>query len=245
MIKDALAYITGLATQAEKPEVMEINGKTYCTKNLTRYDEEPMAKPIEATTLTSLVDYIRESRSELRDRMIIQVVSESKVELYSGLTKERKREMLFVADALLPSFSFGREYDQESFLISLQSCFMESEDRTAVATVAANITDQQNEQYSDDGVTQQVVIKSGVARKDNAVVPNPVNLIPYRTFLEVVQPASDFIFRIKKNDGSAPTFKLVAADGGLWKSEAVANIKAYLEKELAEIPDRQQITIIA
>ena len=111
--------------------------------------------------------------------------------------------------------------------------------------MAANITDQQNEQYSDDGVTQQVVIKSGVAHKDNAIVPNPVNLTPYRTFLEVDQPASDFIFRIRKNEGSAPTFKLVAADGGTWKAEAVANVKKYLEEALKDIPNREQITIIA
>jgi hypothetical protein len=204
-----------------------------------------MAKSIEATTLTALVDYIKQKRDELRESMIIQVEDETTVRLFSGLTKERKRETLFTVRALLPSFDFGHEYDQERFLISLQSCFKESDDRTAVATVAANITDQQNEQYSDDGVTQQVVIKSGVAHKDNAIVPNPVNLTPYRTFLEVDQPASDFIFRIRKNEGSAPTFKLVAADGGVWKAEAVANVKNYLEEALKDIPNREQITIIA
>lgn len=245
MIKEALAYITELATKAEKPEILEINGKTYCTKNLTRYDKEPMAKYIEATTLTALVDYIKTKRDELRESMIIQVEDETTVRLFSGLTKERERETLFCVKALLPSFDFGHEYDQERFLISLQSCFKESDDRTAVATVAANITDQQNEQYSDDGVTQQVVIKSGVAHKDNAIVPNPVNLTPYRTFLEVDQPASDFVFRIRKNEGSAPTFKLVAADGGVWKAEAVANVKNYLEEALKDIPNREQITIIA
>ena len=39
MIKEALTYIASLATQAEKPEVLEINGKTYCSRNLTRYDK--------------------------------------------------------------------------------------------------------------------------------------------------------------------------------------------------------------
>ena len=34
-------------------------------------DAADKAEPIKATTLTSLVDYIKESREELRDRMII------------------------------------------------------------------------------------------------------------------------------------------------------------------------------
>lgn len=67
MIKEAIAYITNLAVQAEKPEVLEINGRTYCTKNMTRYDKADMADPIKATTLTSLVDYIKQRRDELRN----------------------------------------------------------------------------------------------------------------------------------------------------------------------------------
>ena len=81
--------------------------------------------------------------------------------------------------------------------------------------------------------------------QENVLVPNPVNLIPYRTFLEVEQPASDFIFRISEGRGGAPVFKLVAADGGLWKSQAVENVKKYLTEALKDIPNREQITIIA
>lgn len=229
-IKEAIAYITGLAVKAEKPETIEINGRTYCTKDLRRYDAADKAEPIKATTLTSLVDYIKESREELRDRMIIQVVSATKVLLYSGLLAERDRETLFEVNALLPQFEYGREYDQESFLVAMQSCFQKTDDREAV---------------TDDGVSQQAIIKTGVTTKDAAFVPNPVSLIPYRTFLEVPQPASDFVFRISEGRGGAPAFKLVAADGGLWKSQAVDNVKNYLVKALADVPDREKITIIA
>lgn len=244
-IKEAIAFITGLAVKAEKPEVVQINGRTYCTKDLRRYDAADKAKAIEATTLTSLVDYIKESREELRDRMIIQVISATKVLLYSGLLPERDRETLFEVNALLPQFEYGREYDQESFLVSMQSCFMPSEDREAVTILASNITNTQEQAYSDNGVTQQAVMKTGITTKENVLVPNPVNLIPYRTFLEVEQPASDFIFRISEGRGGAPAFKLVAADGGLWKSQAVENVKKYLTEALKDIPDRDHITIIA
>lgn len=210
-IKEAIAYITGLAVKAEKPETIEINGRTYCTKDLRRYDAADKAEPIKATTLTSLVDYIKESREELRDRMIIQVVSATKVLLYSGLLAERDRETLFEVNALLPQFEYGREYDQESFLVAMQSCFQKTDDREAVTIMASNIVNTQQGTFSDDGVSQQAIIKTGVTTKDAAFVPNPVSLIPYRTFLEVPQPASDFVFRISEGRGGAPAFKLVAA----------------------------------
>jgi hypothetical protein len=200
---------------------------------------------IKATTLTSLVDYIKESREELRDRMIIQVVSATKVLLYSGLLAERDRETLFEVNALMPQFEYGREYDQESFLVAMQSCFQKTDDREAVTIMASNIVNTQQGTFSDDGVSQQAIIKTGVTTKDAAFVPNPVSLIPYRTFLEVPQPASDFVFRISEGRGGAPAFKLVAADGGLWKSQAVDNVKNYLVKALADVPDREKITIIA
>ena len=203
------------------------------------------ADPIKATTLTSLVDYIKQRRDELREHMIIQVVSATEVRMYSGLLDERDREELFVVNALLPRFEFGQQYDQESFIVSLQSCFQNNGDREAVAMLASNIVNNQQQEYSDDGITQQAVIKTGITTKQAALVPNPVHLVPYRTFLEVEQPASDFVFRISEGRGGEPVFKLVAADGGLWKAEAVDNIKKYLEDALDGIENREQITIIA
>ena len=244
-IKEAIAYLADLAVKAEHPEVITIAGKEYCTKNLTRYDKPPKAAPIKATTLTSLVDYIKESRHELRERMIIQVISPTEVELYSELLDERDREYLFEVNALLPRFEYGKEYDQESFLVAMQSCFDHNDDRDAVAFLASNIVNTQQATFSDDGVTQQAVVKTGITTKEKAFVPNPVTLIPYRTFLEVEQPASKFVYRVREGAGGAPLFKLVAADGGVWKAEAMENVKVYLMEQLADIPDRDHITIIA
>lgn len=55
MIEKALRYVSQLKEESMDPKVIEINGKTYCNKNLTRYDEVEMASRIEASTLT--VDY--------------------------------------------------------------------------------------------------------------------------------------------------------------------------------------------
>ena len=85
----------------------------------------------------------------------------------------------------------------------------------------------------------------GVATKAAAIVPNPVELIPYRTFQEVGQPASKFVFRIGENN-DIPIFKLIEAEGGIWKNEAVSNIKRYLTEALMDMPKAisSRITII-
>lgn len=244
-IKEAIAYIAKLAVEAEKPEPVFINGRTYCTKDLTRYDEPDKAQPLRATTLTALVDYIENNKEELRNRMIIQVKSPTDVSLYSGLLKERDRECLFEVRALPPVFEYDRGYDQERFLVALQSCFAPSEDRELVARFSGNIVNTQEANYSDDGVSQQAVMKTGITTKENVLVPNPVTLIPYRTFLEVEQPSSEFIFRVGEDKSGTPNFKLVEADGGRWKSRAMANVKTYLDTALKDFPERKRITIIA
>lgn len=91
MIKEAIKYITDLKAEAMEPKVVTIAGKTYCDKVLSRYDDEPMAEPIEASNLSSMIDYILSCTKELRESMIIHVISPTKVELYSGLNAERKK----------------------------------------------------------------------------------------------------------------------------------------------------------
>ncbi|PFR65873.1 hypothetical protein COK29_26730, partial [Bacillus cereus] len=71
--------------------------------------------------------------------------------------------------------------------------------------------------------------------------PNPVSLQPYRTFVEVEQPKSNFIFRMK--DG--PRCSIHEADGGAWKLQAMNNIEDYLTTALADEVDSKKVFIIA
>ena len=91
-------------------------------------------------------------------------------------------------------------------------------------------------EYGDDGVTQKATVRQGIASKTDAVVPNPVKLKPYRTFTEVAQPVSDFIFRMREDRGI--TCALFEADGGAWKNAAMKSIKEYLEFELEGYQDQ-------
>lgn len=242
-LKEALQYITGLKAESMDPKVVEINGDTYCNKQLTRYHRFPFADAINISTLTALVDYIKGKPEELRESMILHVESPTTVRLYSGLIDERKREYLIRAEAIINQFSFDRAYDQERFLIELQANFLETEDLKTIMQVAGNIKSGTTANYSDDGVSQKTTVKMGVELND-VIVPNPVKLRPYRTFAEIEQPESSYVFRIMDTD-RGPAFKLVEADGGLWKNGTMKKIKEYLEYELAEELKEHHITVIA
>lgn len=242
-LKEALQYITGLKAESMDPKVVEINGDTYCNKQLTRYHRFPFADAINISTLTALVDYIKGKPEELRESMILHVESPTTVRLYSGLIDERNREYLIRAEAIINQFSFDHAYDQERFLIELQANFLETEDLKTIMQVAGNIKSGTTANYSDDGVSQKTTVKMGVELND-VIVPNPVKLRPYRTFAEIEQPESSYVFRIMDTD-RGPAFKLVEADGGLWKNGTMKKIKEYLEYELAEELKEHHITVIA
>lgn len=237
MIKEALQYIVGL----KEPVISVIGDSTYSDKPLERISYTPYAHSIEMSTLTSLVDYIKANIDTMSEKMIIHVVSPTEVRLFSSLDDDRNREYLVDVNAQLPGFRFGEFIEHESFCIALQSKFIQNEDRELVLKFAGTVEDGTVAQYGDDGVTQKATVKTGLTSAADAIVPNPVNLIPYRTFLEVEQPASDFIFRMKSERGVQCA--IFEADGGAWKNEAMQNIKDYLASELAE--HKEQFTVIS
>lgn len=242
-LRDAIDYLVDLAEEAKEPKVVDIAGRTYCDKSLRRYDKEEKAVPLTATSLNSLLDYINGKSDELRESMIIHVESPTSVRLISGLDKERDREELFRVTTNPNGFSFDNYYDQERFIINMQTSFQQSEETALILTVAGNVENKTVANYGDDGTSQKATISKGIAGKEDVIVPNPVTLKPYRTFLEVDQPESRFIFRIGEAGDGSPVFKLVEADGGIWKYDAVDRIKAFIKGNLEpEFSDR--ITII-
>lgn len=232
MIKKALEYIVGL----KAPQLNEINGETYSDKELHRISYNPKASSIEMTTLTSLVEYIKANVDSMYEKMIVHVESPTKVKLYSQLDDERIREYMVSVEAQIPDFQYGRYMGHESFLIALQSKFIDGDDRALLLRFAGTVENGTVAQYGDDGVTQKATIKTGIASKGEAVVPNPVKLRPFRTFMEVEQPESAFIFRMRQSEANGVDCAIFEADGGAWKNAAMKNIKDYLQYELADMP---------
>lgn len=237
-LREAFEYVVGL----RKPEVVEINGEQYSDKELHRIYHNPKANRIEMTTLTSLVEYIKANIDIMDEKMIVHVVSPTRVILFSQLDDDREREYLVDVTAQVPEFSYGRYMGHESFLIALQSKFIDNPDRELLLKFTGTVENGTVAQYGDDGVTQKATIKTGIASKGDAIVPNPVKLRPFRTFVEVEQPESAFIFRMRQEERSGVECAIFEADGGAWKNAAMKNIKEYLQYELAEL---SQFTVIS
>lgn len=233
IIKEAIEYVV----EMRKPNVQDIDGVTYSDKVLEPIIYNPKARAIQMNTLTSLVDYIKAQVDEMNEKMIVHVQSPTKVSLYSALDYYRIRENMVEVVARVPEFEYGRFIDHERFCIGLQAKFLDdpNSDKALVLKFAGTVEDGSVAQYSDDGISQKATVKTGIASKADAVVPNPVKLRPYRTFHEVQQPISEFIFRMKSDD--CVRCALFEADGGAWENVAMKNIKEYLEAELADYSD--------
>ncbi len=228
MIKEALQYLVNLG----EVEIKRENGQTYSTQPLYLI-KNPIAQTVTVNTLTGLVDYLKSSFDEEfhNDSLMVHVASPTHVSVYSHLNDDMTRNAFIEAKAFLPEFRFGRFYDPESFNIALQAVFVSNDDLKGVLKLVGNIKDDNITLYGDDGISQQVTAKMGVATVAHVKVPNPVRLSPYRTFVEVSQPESNFVFRMHKGQ-DGPECALFEADGGAWRNTAMQAIMAYLQESL-------------
>ena len=229
MIAKAIDRILQLA----EPTIKDINGSTYSDKQMFRLDTDLRADPIGCKTLTGLMDYIKANKDNFNGwyGYILHVKDEKTVELISELDNDRMRERIMVAKADTPRIPVGGFTDSEEFTIGVQSTFIPNADSAAVLRFAGTAEDGTITAYSDDGVTQKATVKKGISFREEQKVPSPCKLQPIRTFCEVKQPESLFIFRMR-SAGKGIECALYEADGGAWKHVAMDTIKEYLQAEL-------------
>ena len=225
MLREFVSYLLEL----KRPETIEAAGKIYSTNQLYRLDKEQEVAAINVRSLSGLVDYVKSNFDHERPVMI-HVESPTKVNVFDALNDINDRRTYVKAGALLPTITFERFIDREEFQIMLQACFVQNEHKSTVIKLVSAIVEDSGVTTTDDGLSQRVTAKTGVASVGNVELPNPVKLKPFRTFAEVAQPESEFVLRLK--DGGR--VGLFEADGGAWELNAMANIAEYLEKELAE-----------
>lgn len=233
MIKEAIDRILSLAVV----ERIEQDGRPYTSKAIHPI-LRPEPKTLGVNTLTGIRDYLAENKDGLDlDTLIVHVVSPREVRLFSGLCGEFEQRRAFVtSEHKMPEFEFGKYYDIESFVIAMQAFFVQDEMTANLLQLVGTITDDLITVYADDGVTQQVTAKTGIGRVEQRMVPNPVALSPYRTFLEVEQPSGRYLFRLKSGVASEkrPSAALFEADGGAWKLEAIRRIQYWLRLNVPE-----------
>lgn len=236
LTENSINRLVQIGADLERPEEMVVNGRTYLTKTLHPV-KEPEPAALGVSTLTALVDYLKQNVDELEaEKLLIQVEGPAKVSILSKLVGEfEQRPCYLKATPILPSYEFDYWMPTDTFIPMLQSTFKDEGHRETLLKLASGVRIESSADLVDDGVTQKVNARSGVARIEQVEIPSPCTLVPFSTFLEVDQPERLFVFRMRKNDmNGGVDCTLIDADGGAWKQAAAVAVRDYLRKELGD-----------
>jgi len=239
MIKEAIDRILSLGP----PNLEKFGNLNYTDKQLTLVSP-PLAETVRCSTLQSLAGLFKAKFDELTPQSIFaQIKSPTEVSLTAAKADDYGRRQVWTQATHTPvgCFDFKQWYTPENFLIAAQTGFQRvkiqnddgsfAKDLDYVLGIAASVTADRAVENADDGIAQRVALRQGVSLKGDAALRGRVNLAPWRTFVEVDQPLSEFLFRAKYTD-SGVLLALFEADGGRWKLDAIAQIAAWLNKNL-------------
>ena len=229
-------------------KVVKIGDYYYSKDDLCLVVEPDELPPdrFNTNSLCAITEYINKNVNPVDAtsgrRYIIHVDSPTKVILKREQNGIKNVHELVLCEAIGVKFPFNQYIFPEDFLIKLQTSF-ENDDkgnRNNLIAIASNISNKMEDGIVDDGISQTVTVKKGVALKTRETIVNPIVLIPHRTFTEVQQPASPFVFRINA-EGREPRCALFDDNSGMWQIEAMENIRNYFRERFA---DNEQVIIL-
>lgn len=218
----------------EKIESLALKGKLITLENgrvMSAYPLNPVKEPevacLHCHTLTAIKDYI--GSIDGNPNMMVHVEDWNAVRLTGQVFgRERQRECFIESKAYDIKHQFNISIPLKQFIVYIQSSFVQDEVTSTILRVLGSVVQGREAEYTDDGLTQRVTARAGVTRREVVDLPNPVTLRPFRTFMDIEQPASLFVLRLNAGrDGEQPTVSLTEADGGAWKNQVIASIKEF------------------
>ena len=244
MLKEFVEKILSMAV----PNYHEVGDLEYTDKEL-KLIYPPAPKAVECSTLQGLVDLYDGALDDAKTKgdLLAHITSPTSVELISRESDEygHRRAWAVAKYPGCKTFPFGAWLDPESFIIAAQQYFQRvmienddgsmAKDLDYVLKSASSISAEAGTDYADDGIAQRVAMRSGVTLKTTDTLRPIVTLAPVRTFAEIDQVLSTFVFRARVA-GSAVNLALFEGDGGRWQLAAVAAIAAWLEPKLPKVP---------
>lgn len=237
MLKEFAQYLVSLKDN----QTYEIHGDTYSDHELHRiapHVDRPYE--LEVNGLDSIVKLVKNELDMLENLpLFIRVVGPRDVDVFSTYDGAMTRDRLYAAACDAPKFNPGWR-DQATAIIELRSAFVPNEGTEYLLDLLSRISKEQGVTSADNGVSQEVTARQGIALNQRVCVKPRVALRPFRTFSEVGQPESEFLLRLDE-EGRVGLFE---ADGGMWRMEAKANIAAYFEHELAELVGAGKVVVM-
>lgn len=229
MIKEAIQCLVSLKDN----KTYEINGDTYSDRELTRIAPH-IDRPnrIYVNSLDAVVQLISHELGMVRNTPVfINIKDAREISVFTSWDATMSRDSLYTAVCDAPVFTPGWMGHDEA-IIRLRSMFAPGEgtDLEYVLDLLSRISTESSVSSSDNGVSQTVEARQGVALQQKVRVQPRVILRPYRTFLEVEQPESEFLLRLDREGRVG----LLDADGGMWVMKAKDSIAAYFAGALAD-----------
>lgn len=242
MLKEAIQYLVGLKDN----KTYDIGGDTYSDHELVRiapHVDRP--REIQVNGLSSIADLIREENDIFVDSLpiYIRIIDAREVAVFTSYDDMMARDALYRCSCDAPCFSHGW-MDHDEAVIKLRSIFVQDgdiSDLEYVMDLLSRVSKESSVTSSDNGISQTVEARQGVALSQRVKVRPIVRLTPYRTFLEVEQPTSEFLLRLDE-DGRVG---LLEADGGRWKMDAKQYISEFFHRELKNLIDSRDVVILA
>lgn len=234
-----LAQFIDKIVSLKETKTFEINGQTYSDRSLERiapHVDRP--KMIDVSGLDSICKLIRNEMHNI-GTVMVRVSNFDEVEVFTTYLGDFSRLYLYRAKADVPGFRSGWR-DREEALIQLRSLFIPGAGTEYLLDLLSRISENSNVSSTDNGVTQTVEARQGIDLKSVVNIKPRISLQPFRTFLEVAQPESEFLLRVDKDKGVA----FFEADGGVWKLEAKQNIAKYFETELKDLIENGKVVVM-
>lgn len=216
------------------------DGRQFSTREIYHVPSPPDILTLQVQTLTGFVDYVITNPDGVEiESSFIHVMSPTKVGLFLPATPATDMERPEPVEAncihlIGDRFKFDCWRDTEQTIIDLQAKFAPTDDRDTILSILGNLKSEDVKSYNDDGVTQTVQTRAGVVKAENTDIPSRLKLRPYRTFPEIEQPEGEFIIRLRsERDGIQCA--LFEAGYSTWQAQAIADIAAYLRKQLESL----------
>ena len=243
-LADAINTLSELGKKAAEPKPLAVNGHNFIVTGSGDIEEvdpvkKPQLEPVTTFSLNALVALVKTEISAFTDYpLYISCENYKTVRVFTmpnPLDDLHRWEPYQAVASDLPPLIEDVRWSFEEAQIKLRSMFQRSEegkpnDVDYILNLLSHMSVDQSVKSDDNGVTQTVQVRKGVSFVENQRVNPIVRLAPYRTFQEVEQPESEFVFRVYDDR----SISLTAADGGMWKLEARYAVKKHLTFALAD-----------
>ena len=242
MIKEALDFLAGIQTP-KNPITVEVGGQQFAVTedgtlgNAVHPADLTWPKPtLVLSTLSGLVSAYNAKVGNLGARVALQVVNYLQVDLVDLDENEVGKRLVYASAKHVPDtgFKFGEFMDPEPFLLKFRTGFYYNEEAVKVQQLCSTIASASGVAVADDGVSQEVTVKSGTLTKAGVTLPaDGVPLIPWRTFRDASPVESRFLLRMRGVKDGLPQIALFEIDGR-WQADTVGSIRNYLAGELSD-----------